>query len=307
MTIDQVNLTVKAGQRATDSDLTLRIRSSRGGQHVINLPDGAQLQNLSINNKIQPIRADNRAVTLPLTPGTQTVAITFRQNQGLEKVFTTPTIDLGVPSVNISQQIQLPNDRWVWWTKGTLMGPAVLIWGIFLIIIGLAIVLGKINLTPLKTWEWLLLGLITAQNHIVGTLLIAGWLLALAGRQKLKVETTGKWTFDFIQIALITLTISALGVLFASVEQGLIGKPEMYILGNGSSDTFLKWYQDRSGALLPEVSVFSLPIWIYRVITLIWALWLAFALLKWLKWGWECFSTTTLWKPLITPKVKTPT
>lgn len=305
MTIDQVNLTVKPGQRATDSDLTLRIRSSRGGQHVINLPDGAQLQNLSINNKIQPIDADNRALTLPLMPGTQTVALTFRQNQGLETIFTTPTIDLGVPSVNISQQIQLPNDRWVWWTQGTLMGPAVLIWGIFLIIIGLAIVLGKINLTPLRTWEWLLLGLITAQNHIVGTLLIAGWLLALAGRQKLKVETTGKWTFNFVQIALITLTISALGVLFASVEQGLIGKPQMYILGNGSSDTFLKWYQDRSGAVLPNVSVFSLPIWIYRVITLIWALWLAFALLKWLKWGWECFSTTTLWKPLITPKVKT--
>jgi len=305
MTIDQVNLTVKPGQRATDTDLTMRIRSSRGGQHVINLPDGAQVQNISINNKVQPIRADNRAVSLPLTPGTQTVALTFRQHQGLENILTTPIIDLGVPSVNISQQIQLPNDRWVWWTKGTLMGPAVLFWGILLIIIGLAVALGKTHLTPLRTWEWALLGLVTAQTHIMGTLLVAGWLLALAGRQKLNVETTGKWTFDFIQITLIALTISSLGVLFSSVEQGLIGKPEMYILGNGSSDTFLKWYQDRSGNLLPEVSVFSLPIWIYRVIVLIWALWLAFALLRWLKWGWECFSTTTLWKPLIARKIKT--
>jgi hypothetical protein len=305
MTIDQVNLTVKPGQRATDTDLTMRIRSSRGGQHVINLPDGAQVQNISINNKIQPIRADNRAVSLPLTPGTQTVALTFRQHQGLTSQFTSPTVDIGVPSVNTTLQIQLPTDRWIWWTKGTLMGPAVLFWGILLIIMGLAVVLGKINLTPLKTWEWVLLGLVTAQTHIMGTLLVAGWLLALAGRQKLKVETTGKWSFDFIQIVLIVLTISALGTLFGSVEQGLIGKPEMYILGNGSSDTFLKWYQDRSNAILPEVSVVSLPIWIYRVIVLVWALWLAFALLKWLKWGWECFSTTALWKPLIARKIKT--
>jgi hypothetical protein len=242
---------------------------------------------------------------LPLTPGTQTVALTFRQHQGLENVFTSPPVDIGVPSVNTTLQIQLPSDRWIWWTKGTLMGPAVLFWGILLIIMGLSVALGKINLTPLNTWEWLLLGLVTAQTHIMGTLLVAGWLLALAGRQKLNVETTGKWSFDFIQITLIALTISALGTLLGSVEQGLIGKPEMYILGNGSSDTFLKWYQDRSGNLLPEASVISLPIWIYRVIVLVWALWLAFALLRWLKWGWECFSTTTLWKPLIARKIKT--
>lgn len=305
MTIDQVNLIVKAGQRATDSDLTMRIRSSRGGQHSIRLPTDAQLQNLSINNKIQPIRADNQMVSLPLTPGTQTVALTFRQNQGFTSQFTTPTVDIGVPSVNTTLQIQLPTDRWIWWTNGTLMGPAVLFWGILFIIIILAIALGKINLTPLNTWEWVLLGLVTAQTHIMGTLLVAGWLLALAGRQKLKVETTGKWSFNFIQIVLIVLTISALGTLLGSVEQGLIGKPEMYILGNGSSDTLLKWYQDRSLAVLPTASVFSLPIWIYRVITLIWALWLAFALLKWLKWGWECFSSNALWKPLLARKVKT--
>jgi len=305
MTIDQVNLTLKAGQRATDSDLNLRIRSSRGGQHLITLPDGAQLQNLSINNQSQPIRTDNRTVSLPLTPGTQHVSLTFRQHQGLETVLRNSPVDIGVPSVNTTIQVQLPPDRWIWWTTGTRMGPAVLFWGMALVIIGLSVVIGRSHLTPLNTWEWILLGIITAQMHIMGTLLIAGWLFALSARQKLSVEILNKWVFDLIQIALVMLTISALGTLLSSIEQGLIGKPDMYILGNGSSDTFLKWYQDRSNAVLPDIMVVSLPMWIYRMIVLMWALWLAFALLRWLKWGWECFSTTALWKPLIAPKIKT--
>jgi ABC-type Na+ efflux pump permease subunit len=38
--------------------------------------------------------------------------------------------------------------------------------------------------------------------------------------------------------------------------------------------------------------------WVYRGVMLVWALWLAFAMLKWLKWGWACFSEGGLWKPL---------
>jgi hypothetical protein len=29
---------------------------------------------------------------------------------------------------------------------------------------------------------------------------------------------------------------------------------------------------------------------------LVWALWLAFALLKWLQWGWQSFSAGGYWK-----------
>jgi hypothetical protein len=31
---------------------------------------------------------------------------------------------------------------------------------------------------------------------------------------------------------------------------------------------------------------------------LAWALWLALALLHWLKWGWQCLSEGGLWRPL---------
>ena len=35
---------------------------------------------------------------------------------------------------------------------------------------------------------------------------------------------------------------------------------------------------------------------VYRSLMLLWALWLALALLRWLSWGWQCFSKGGVWK-----------
>jgi len=40
----------------------------------------------------------------------------------------------------------------------------------------------------------------------------------------------------------------------------------------------------------------SLPLMAYRLAMLLWALWLASALLTWLSWGWGCFSEGGLWR-----------
>src|SRR5262249_31159889 len=88
------------------------------------------------------------------------------------------------------------------------------------------------------------------------------------------------------------------GALAFVVQQGLMGAPEMRIVGNGSSTLFLHWYQDRTDAIVPQGWIFSLPLWTYRLAMLVWALWLASALIRWLRWGWECFSTNGLWRKL---------
>ena len=41
---------------------------------------------------------------------------------------------------------------------------------------------------------------------------------------------------------------------------------------------------------LPRPEVLSAPLWIYRVLMLVWSLWLAISLLRWWRWGWECLS-----------------
>jgi hypothetical protein len=72
----------------------------------------------------------------------------------------------------------------------------------------------------------------------------------------------------------------------------------MQIAGNGSTSNDLRWYQDRAGDALPRPWVFSVPLLVYRLAMLAWALWLAQALLRWLKWGWDCFTDGGFWRPL---------
>ncbi len=92
------------------------------------------------------------------------------------------------------------------------------------------------------------------------------------------------------------MSMVALPLLFLAAKQGLLGVPAMQIAGNGSTAYTLNWYQDRSGSLLPQAWVLSVPLLVYRLLMLAWALWLAFALLRWLRWGWTCFSTHGLWR-----------
>jgi len=81
---------------------------------------------------------------------------------------------------------------------------------------------------------------------------------------------------------------------------------DMQISGNGSSNFLLHWTQDRIQANMPELLVVSLPMYVFRVLMLFWALWLAYSLLKWLKWGWECFGTGGFWKTVKIRRKKNP-
>ena len=305
LTIDRSQLIVTPGQHTTDNRLLLTLRSSRGMQHELVLPFDAQLQSFKINGKSQPIRQDggqkNRFVTLPITPGTQLVELQFQQSVGMSQNFFTPRIDLGIKSVNTLLQINMPTDRWILFTGGKPIGPAVMIWGILIVIVLASVGLGQISLTPLKIPHWLLLGVVLSQVPIPLMLCVVAWFMALGLRAQMSSDKS-PIIFNAIQIGLGILTLVALITLLFAIKQGLLGSPNMHIAGNGSDSYHLRWYEDRAAGILPQVWVFSLSMWVYRIAMLLWALWLAFALLGWLRWGWECFSTHSLWKPLRTKK-----
>jgi hypothetical protein len=103
--------------------------------------------------------------------------------------------------------------------------------------------------------------------------------------------------FDLFQILLAVWTLVALGLLFWAIQQGLLGAPEMQIVGNGSSAQHLRWYTDRAGEVLPVAGAVSVSVLFYRLAMLAWALWLAVALLRWLRWGWESVTTGGGWRP----------
>jgi hypothetical protein len=305
LTIDNSHLTVTPGHRATDTTLTLAIRSSQGGQHSLTLPENVTLTNVRIDGTSYPLQLEDRIVRLPIHPGSQQIVVNWQAPTGIESRYRTPAVGLGTPSVNSFLTLSLPRDRWLMLLQGPFIGPAVLMWGALVILIGLAYGLGHIPITPLRMTHWLLLGLGLTQVPVFVSFMVVVWLLALGARQYLRPELMRPWHFNLLQLALGALTVMALGDLFWAVRQGLLGDPDMSVAGNGSHAYLLKWYQDQSEETLPQATVTSISILWYRAMMLAWSIWLAVALTRWLKWGYTCFTTEGYWKPL-KPILSTP-
>ena len=301
LTLDKSHLSVRPGQRSQEADLNLSLTSSQGTQHTIILPEHAVLQAVAINGLNQPIRQDGPKLTLPVNPGKQEISISWREAAGISNLFSTPELDLGLAGVNANLNISLGQDRWVLFTFGPTMGPAVLFWGVLLVIFLLSSGLGKIPLTPLKTLQWFLLLVGLSQIPLQSAGIVIAWLILLGWREKQTV--TGFRYFNMLQISLVGLTLVSLGILFVAVEQGLLDSPDMQVIGNNSTAFNLNWYQDRSQAILAKATLISVPLMTYRLLMLIWSLWLAISLLNWLKWGWTCFSCHGLWNKSVAKKL----
>lgn len=296
MTITRSTMVIKPGQRATETTLTLDIMASRGLSHTITLPPDVDIERTVVDGKKYPLQLEGNSLVLPLKPGRQKIEVAWRTTSGIASRLSTPLVDLGAKSVNASIDMRVPSDRWILLTGGPRIGPAVLFWGELLVIILVALLLGRINYTPLSTLQWLLLSLGLSQIPVPLAAVVVGWLLLLGLRRHKGNAVNSPMAFNLMQIALVLLTLAALGALFAAIEQGLLGHPDMQIGGNGSRGHLLRWYQDRSSLLLPRAWVVSVPLLVYRLFMLFWALWLAMSLLRWLRWGWDCFSDTAIWR-----------
>ena len=294
LTIDSSSYEVRPGLRATDASLSFNLRSSRGGEHVLHLPEGATLESLTVNGTAQPLRQQGRNVTLAIVPGAQAVALGFRLPQGITASFTTPPIDFGTKTVNATTSVRLSDARWVLFVHGPRLGPAVLFWSLLLVLVLVAFGLSQIQWVPLKRYEWMLLAIGLSQIPLPAAALVVGWLVALGFRRARPAAR--RWLFDLGQLLLVAWTLIALGILVFSVQQGLMGTPDMQISGNGSSTDVLQWFDDRTGAIPEQPYVFSVPMLAYRGAMLAWALWLAVSLLRWLRWGWLSFSDGGFWK-----------
>jgi hypothetical protein len=304
LTVDRSELSLSPGLRATDARLTLALRSSQGGQHFVTLPEGAELQELTLDGVVQPLRQEERRVPLALAPGAHRVGLAWREPRGISVFFPGPEVDLGLASVNAHVEFAVPEGRWVLFVGGPRLGPTVLFWPVLLVVAALAFALGRVPWTPLRARHWLLLGLGLTQAPLPAAALVAVWLLALGLRGRLSEgqRMRSPAAFDLLQIVLAGLTLAALVALLWAIQLGLLGTPVMQIAGNGSEYGALRWYQDRAGALLPRPWLFSLSLWFYRLAMLAWSLWVAQALVGWLRWGFRQWSAGGHWLPLRAPR-----
>ena len=295
LAFDSVSLQTGIGTRSRNVEMTLDYRSTRGAQHVIRLPEDAEVLSVTIDGRNEPMRAANGALSVPIVPGEHEIEVRWRHDVSLGLIAGTPAVDLAAPASNIELGLRLPENRWVLFTSGPRLGPAVMYWSELAVLLLVAVVLGRIRITPLRTRHWLLLGLGFSTFSWAALAVVAVWLL-VAGARERGPRAISWWKFDLVQLFVAAITIAALAAIVVTVPAGLLGTPDMHIAGNGSWGNSLQWFADRSDSLLPAAAVVSLPLWVYKLFVLAWALWLSFALLRWLPWVWSCFVSQGVWR-----------
>jgi hypothetical protein len=307
LAFDGVQVTSRAGERATETTLELHARSTRGGEHAIDLPAGAELLDANRDGESINLAVRDGKLGLPLLPGEHDYTLRLREPHGVAARTHTPTFALHAPVANIALAQQLPQDRWVLWTWGPTTGPAVLYWSQLLVLLFAAWLLARYAPTPLRFRHWLLLGLGFSAFAWSAYALVVVWLILLGLRARSTVpEQAGSTKFNLLQIGLALLTLLALVVLIAAVPKGLLGLPDMHVAGNASSAWNLRWFADQSASALPAAGVLSVPLWVYKLAMLAWALWLAWSLIDWLRWAFDAWTRGGYWrkpppKPGVTP------
>jgi hypothetical protein len=296
LAFDAVKLEVTYGSRSSDVDMTLAYRSTRGAQHVIRLPDEAEVTSVAIDGDEQTLRPEDGKLTLPIQPGEHQVSVAWRSPGGMGLRSATPSVDLGAPASNIDLTVFRAENRWLLATSGPDLGPAVLYWTELVVLLLAAGILGRIGLSPLQTRHWLILGLGFSTFSWGALAVVALWLLVCGARERLGVDMLTGWRFNVAQVIIAGFTVLALLAIVVALPFGLLGSPDMHVIGNGSYENLLSWFADRSASELPLAAAFTVPMWIYKAVILAWALWLSFALVRWMPWVWKCFSGDGLWR-----------
>ncbi|MGS2718857.1 hypothetical protein ACVBE9_11830 [Eionea flava] len=300
-TVERATLQVEPGNNLQRSTLTLTIRASIGTDYPITLPNNAEVLKFSIDGRAMNTPANNNIVA-PLQPREQTLEVVFQVPQRVAVISRSPQILLPDSASNIVVEYRLPRDRWPLYVNGPAIGPAMLYWGVLLVIIlaalGLPYLTRRLALdVPISTIGWLLLGLGLSTINSYGVLVIAIMFLLLSARkQYINPLSMSRLQFNTLQIGIFLWVAFALISVLIAIPMGLLSTPEMKVVGNGSSSHFYRYYQDGSGGELPIATVVSVPLFAYRVVMLLWALWLSTRLIQWAIWTWQCVKEKGVWQ-----------
>jgi hypothetical protein len=303
LAIDAVHQSTNIGRHSSDHELELRYRSTQGGRHPIGLPKEGNVTRVALDGVPVQIRPEGGELSLSLLPGEHTVSVAWRSKDGESLASHPDTVDLRAPSSNVTTTLALSANRWPLVAIGRGVGPAFLYWGELLVFLVVAALLGRWPQSPLRTSEWLVLGLGLSTLSWTVLVTVAAWLFAMRWREQWRgAYDLERWQFNILQCALAALTVLAVtSLIFSGVRYGLLASPDMGVAGPGSGGNTFSWFVDRAASTLPHPVVYSLPLWVYRTIMFAWALWIAIALARWLRFAWRAWSAGGIWRGELVP------
>lgn len=287
--------------------ISAEIMTSRPHVLVLSYDPAIQFERLMLNGQSVSLQP-GRDLRIPLDIGQARITGDFNLDNGARFSYVSPTIlfksgEDVLDVFNLTTSITIPHDRFVVWTRGSGIGPAILFWSLIPVIAGIAILLGsfRIGETRAIAWFFILLGLaqtsyfMGAAGGLSFAFFIVVWLLLIKRRAEMDPFQAKPFRFNLGQLALIFLTMLILLSLPGVLSGALLGSPDFMVSGYKSSRFMLSWFEDVG---TQRHVVYSVPLVFYRIFVLIWALWFAGKLLAWLRLGWAAFTKGAMFREL---------
>jgi hypothetical protein len=292
LAIDSARQEVSYGARSADVKFEFSYRSTQGGRHTITLPNDVRVQEVRVDDEALALRPENGELSIALLPGAHKVAVDWQASAGVALRSSSTALNLHAPATNVATGIVLPANRWPLYATRSLAGPVVRYWGELLVLLLSALLLGRWHHSPLRSHEWLLLGLGLSTLSWLVFALVALWLFATRWRSSWNPASVKRWQYRAVQALFAALTLVAVGSLvFSGIRYGFLSSPEMGVAGAGSYGNNFNWFHDQVSSQLPMVTVYSVPLWLYKALIFAWALWVALALTRWLRQAWSAWLT----------------
>ncbi len=297
LAVDAAMLDVNVGTRSADHTLSFSYRSTQGGRHTVDIPAAARVTQVLVDGTEVPLRPADGKLPLALLPGAHSITVSWTTAAGVAFRLRPDPVNLNSPASNVRTTLRLPDNRWPLLAFGGGVGPAVLYWSELIVFIIVAWLLGRSSQSPLRTHEWLLLGLGLSTLSWPVLLGVGAWLFGMRWREDWDGSALPRWPFNSVQVLLALVTVVAVGSLvFSGIRYGLLAQPDMGIAGPGSGGNTFAWFQDQTESVLPSPTVISVPMWIYRLLMFAWAFWIALALARWLRFAWHAWTARGFWR-----------
>lgn len=300
--IDRLSVSQATGEERLEHALSFFARSTIAAPLEFSVPEDWKVMEASVNRRRAALSRKGAKYVVDLSPGGNEVQVKFKQERRGALWSASPSVSIDAPAANLRWMLEVPPNQWVLLVGGPLLGPAVLLWGVLLAMGALAYALSRSVREPFAPSfaGWLAVLVPISALSPWSALALVAFVCALAAKRRFMGSIQPR-RWNGVQLGLMLLGLISAAILLSGVYQGLLGSPDMMVVGNGSSASSLSWYQDKAemaGPTSGAVSAWAVlaPMWAWRAGMLLWALWIASAVAKRLPAIWAVLNAGGLWR-----------